>query len=310
MEQRLRVNLCGIDLVNPIIPASGTFGFGYEFSQLYDLNILGSFAFKGTTGQARFGNPTPRVAECEAGMLNAIGLQNPGVAEVKRVELPRIKEFFAKPVMANISGFTVEEYQHVASELDEEANIGWLELNISCPNVHGGGVNFGSYPDSAAQVTAAVREVTGKPLVVKLSPNVTDVVAVARACVEAGANALSVINTLIGMRFDLKTRAPILANQVGGFSGAAIFPLALRMVHQVSNAVNVPVIGIGGVHSAEQVIEMMIAGATAVQVGTANLVDPFACPRIISELPAVMDRLGIDTLEQLIGEIAQKRNGE
>ncbi|MDO4665423.1 MAG: dihydroorotate dehydrogenase [Actinomycetaceae bacterium] len=299
-DERLRVNLCGIDLDNPIIPASGTFGFGREFARLYDLNILGSFSFKGTTAQARFGNPTPRIAECPAGMINAVGLQNPGVAAVKTTELPWIQQHFAKPVMANISGFSLEEYRHVASELADEPAIGWFEVNISCPNVHGGGLNFGSYPETAAEVTAAVREVTDKPLIVKLSPNVTDVAEIARACVDAGADALSVINTLLGMRFDLKMREPVIANQIGGYSGTGVYPVALRMVYQIAGAVNVPIIGIGGISSAEQVVEMMMAGATAVQIGTANLVEPYACPQIIADLPSVMDRYGIARLTDLI----------
>ena len=298
---RLNVRLCGIELDNPVIPASGTFGFGYEFAQLYDINCLGTFSFKGTTRERRFGNPTPRIAECTAGMINAVGLQNPGVDEVIGKELPQLKKVFHKPVMANISGFSLEEYREVAEKLEAVDQIGWLEVNISCPNVHGGGMTFGTQPDAAASVVKAVREVTKKPLIVKLSPNVTDIVAIAKSCEDAGADGISLINTLLGMRMDLRTKRPVIANVMGGFSGPAILPVALRMVYQVYAAVKIPVVGMGGVSSAEDVIEMMLCGATAVEVGAANLVNPFACRDIIRDLPAVMDRYGIDSLEEIIG---------
>ncbi|MBQ9307779.1 MAG: dihydroorotate dehydrogenase [Clostridia bacterium] len=298
---RLNVRLCGIELDNPVIPASGTFGFGYEFAQLYDINCLGTFSFKGTTRERRFGNPTPRIAECTAGMINAVGLQNPGVDEVIGKELPQLKKVFHKPVMANISGFSLEEYREVAEKLEAVDQIGWLEVNISCPNVHGGGMTFGTQPDAAASVVKAVREVTTKPLIVKLSPNVTDIVAIAKSCEDAGADGISLINTLLGMRMDLRTKRPVIANVMGGFSGPAILPVALRMVYQVYAAVKIPVVGMGGVSSAEDVIEMMLCGATAVEVGVANLVNPFACRDIIRDLPAVMDRYGIDSLEEIIG---------
>ncbi|MBR1686755.1 MAG: dihydroorotate dehydrogenase [Clostridia bacterium] len=298
---RLNVRLCGIELDNPVIPASGTFGFGYEFAQLYDINCLGTFSFKGTTRERRFGNPTPRIAECTAGMINAVGLQNPGVDEVIGKELPQLKKVFHKPVMANISGFSLEEYREVAEKLEAVDQIGWLEVNISCPNVHGGGMTFGTQPDAAASVVKAVREVTKKPLIVKLSPNVTDIVAIAKSCEDAGADGISLINTLLGMRMDLRTKRPVIANVMGGFSGPAILPVALRMVYQVYAAVKIPVVGMGGVSSAEDVIEMMLCGATAVEVGAANLVNPFACRDIIRDLPAVMDRYGIDILEEIIG---------
>ena len=298
---RLSVSLCGIELTNPIIPASGTFGYGHEFSQFYDLDLLGSFSMKGTTLYPRFGNPTPRIAEAPAGMLNAVGLQNPGVDAVIAEELPRLKAVFHKPVMANVSGFSVEEYTQVCARFDAEPQVGWLEVNISCPNVHGGGMSFGTDPKAAAEVTRAVKAVTAKPVIVKLSPNVTDIVSIAKACEDAGADGLSLINTLLSLRIDLKTRKPILANTTGGLSGPAVFPLALRMVWQVSQAVKIPVIGLGGVSSAEDAAEMMLAGATAVQVGAANLRDPFACPKIIEALPAVLDRMGAENIREIIG---------
>ena len=298
---RLSVTLCGIELDNPLIPASGTFGYGYEFAELYDINILGTFSFKGTTRDPRFGNPTPRIAEAPSGMLNSVGLQNPGVEKVIAEELPRLRKCFHKPVMANVSGFSVEDYAYTAALLDREEQVGWLEINISCPNVHGGGMAFGTDPAAAARVTEAVKKVTTKPVVVKLSPNVTDIAAIARACEEAGADALSLINTLLGMRIDLKTRKPILANTMGGLSGPAVFPVALRMVYQVSRAVKIPVIGMGGVSTAEDVIEMMLAGATAVGIGAANLTDPCVCRDILRELPETMDRYGIDNLRDIIG---------
>ena len=298
--EKLSVNLCGIELDNPIIPASGTFGFGYEFAELYDINILGTFSFKGTTKEARFGNPTPRIAECTSGMINAVGLQNPGVDNVIGVELPKLAKCFNKKVMANVSGFSVEEYVYTCEKIDKCDQVGWIEVNVSCPNVHGGGMSFGTSPEAAAEVTRAVKAVTTKPIIIKLSPNVTDIVSIAKACEAAGADGISLINTLLGMRIDLRTRKPIIANKMGGFSGAAIFPVAVRMVYQVAHAVDIPVVGMGGVSSAEDVIEMMLAGATAVQVGAANLIDPFACKRIIEDLPAVMDKYGINSLEEII----------
>ncbi len=298
---RLTVNLCGVELDNPIIPASGTFGYGYEFAELYDINILGSFSFKGTTKEPRFGNPTPRIAECPMGMINAVGLQNPGVDKVIAEELPKMRQHFHKKVMANVSGFSVEDYAYTCERLNGEEDIGWFEVNVSCPNVHGGGMSFGTSPDAAAEVTAAVRKVTDKPLFIKLSPNVTDIVSIAKACEAAGADGISLINTLLGMRIDLKTKKPVIANKMGGFSGSAIFPVAVRMVYQVAAAVNIPVVGMGGVSSAEDVIEMMLAGATAVEVGAANLIDPFACKTIIEELPRVMDKYGIQNLNDIIG---------
>ena len=296
----MKVNLCGIELDNPIIPASGTFGFGYEFAELYDINILGTFSFKGTTKEARFGNPTPRIAECPNGMINAVGLQNPGVEKVIGVELPKLAKCFNKKVMANVSGFSVDEYVYTCEKIDKCDQVGWIEVNVSCPNVHGGGMSFGTSPEAAAEVTRAVKAVTTKPIIIKLSPNVTDIVSIAKACEAAGADGISLINTLLGMRIDLKTRKPVIANKMGGFSGAAIFPVAVRMVYQVAHAVNIPVVGMGGVSSAEDVIEMMLAGATAVQVGAANLVDPFACKKIIEDLPAVMDKYGINSLSEII----------
>ena len=296
-----KVTLCGIEIDNPVIPASGTFGFGKEFHELYDINILGSFSFKGTTREPRFGNPTPRIAEAPSGMLNAVGLQNPGVDHVIAHELPELRTFFHKPVMANISGFAVDEYVEVCEKLDKEDGIGWLEVNISCPNVHGGGMSFGTDPKAAAEVTKAVREVTTKPIIIKLSPNVTDIVSIAKACEDAGADAVSLINTLMGMRLNLRTRKPIIANVTGGYSGPAVFPVAVRMVYQVSKAVKIPVVGLGGVSSAEDVLEMMMAGATAVQVGAANLIDPWACKKIVEDLPKVMEKYGIESLTDIIG---------
>ena len=298
---RLSVDLCGIELDNPVIPASGTFGYGYEFAEYYDINLIGTFSFKGTTREARFGNATPRIAEAPSGLLNAVGLQNPGVDKVISEELPRLQRVFRKPVMANVSGFSVEEYVEVCRRLDSQEQIGWLEVNISCPNVHGGGMSFGTDPRQAAAVTKAVKAVTQKPVIMKLSPNVTDITAIAKACADAGADAVSLINTLLSMRIDLKTRKPLLSNKTGGLSGPAIFPLAVRMVYQVAKAVSIPVVGLGGVSSAENVIEMMLAGATAVEVGAANLVDPCACRKIIEQLPAVMDQYHINTLREIIG---------
>ena len=296
-----KVNLSGLILDNPIIPASGTFGYGYEFAEWYDINILGSFSFKGTTKEPRFGNPTPRIAETPAGMINAVGLQNPGIDKVISEELPKMRQVFHKPVVANIGGFSIEEYVHCCERIDKEACVGLIEVNISCPNVHGGGMSFGTSPEAAAEVTRAVKAVTTKPVYIKLSPNVTDIVSIAKACEEAGADGISLINTLLGMRIDLNRKKPIIANTMGGFSGSAIFPVAVRMVWQVYNAVKIPVIGIGGVTTAEDVIEMMLAGATAVQVGAANLVDPFACKTIIEELPAVMAKYKIENLSDIIG---------
>lgn len=301
VNERLKVTLCGLEMDNPVIPASGTFGYGREFAELYDVNILGTFSFKGTTRQPRFGNPTPRIAECTAGMINAVGLQNPGVEAVIAEELPRMKTYFHKPVMANVSGFSVEDYAETCALLDREEQVGWLEVNVSCPNVHGGGMSFGTSPEAAAEVTRAVKAVTKKPVIVKLSPNVTDIVSIAKACENAGADGISLINTLLGMRIDLKTKKPVIANRMGGLSGPAIFPVALRMVYQVAQAVRIPVVGMGGVSSAEDVIEMMLAGAAAVEVGAANLVDPYACKKIIEDLPAVMDRYGIGKLTDIIG---------
>ncbi|MBR3504419.1 MAG: dihydroorotate dehydrogenase [Clostridia bacterium] len=298
---RLSVNLLGIELDNPVIPASGTFGYGREFAELYDINCLGTFSFKGTTLRPRLGNPLPRIAEAPAGMLNAVGLQNPGVDRVISEELPRLKTVFRKPVMANVSGFSVEEYAETCARLDACDQVGWLEVNISCPNVHDGGMSFGTDPAMAARVTKAVKAVTTKPVIMKLSPNVTDIAAIAAACQEAGADGISLINTLMGLRISLKSRRPVLANVTGGLSGPAVFPVALRMVYQVAKAVKIPVVGMGGVSSAEDVVEMMLAGATAVEVGAANLADPFACMKIIGDLPAVMDRYGIDNLRDIIG---------
>lgn len=300
---RLSVKLCGIELDNPVIPASGTFGYGYEFAEIFDINRLGTFSFKGTTKDPRFGNPTPRIAECTAGMINAVGLQNPGVDKVISEELPKLKKCFGKPVMANVSGFSVEDYAYTCALLDKEEQVGWLEVNVSCPNVHGGGMSFGTSPEAAAEVTRAVKAVTKKPVLVKLSPNVTDIAAIAKACEEAGADGISLINTLLGMRIDLRTKRPVIANTMGGFSGPAIFPVALRMIYQVANAVSIPVVGGGGVSTAENVIEMMLAGATAVEVGAQNLVDPMACPKIIERLPEVMDKYNINSLNDIIGGV-------
>lgn len=296
-----KVNLCGIELDNPIIPASGTFGFGYEFASLYDINCLGTFSFKGTTRDERFGNPTPRIAECESGMLNSVGLQNPGVEKVIETELPRLSSCFKKKVMANISGFSVEDYVYTCEKLNSQEQIGWFEVNISCPNVHGGGLAFGTSAKNAAEVTKAVKKVTDKPVIIKLSPNVTDIAEIAKACEAEGADAISAVNTLLGMRIDLKTKKPILANKMGGFSGPAIKPVAIRMIYQIYDAVKIPIVGMGGVMNAEDVIELMLAGATAVQVGAANLVNPFACRDIINTLPKVMEKYKINDLNDIIG---------
>ena len=296
-----KVKLCGIELDNPIIPASGTFGFGYEFAELYDINILGSLSFKGTTLEPRFGNPCPRIAECDSGMLNAVGLQNPGVDKVIDVELPKLRRVFSKPSMANVSGFSLHEYVETVRKLDTVEDIGWFEVNISCPNVHGGGMSFGTSPEMAEAVTRAVRDVTKKPIIIKLSPNVTDIVSIAKACEAGGADGVSLINTLMGMRIDLKTRKPIIANKTGGFSGPAIKPVAVRMIYQVYDAVKIPIVGMGGVSTAEDVIELMLAGATAVEVGAANLVNPYASRDIILDLPRVMEKYKINSLEEIIG---------
>ena len=299
----LNVNLCGIGLSNPVIPASGTFGYGYEFAELYDINELGTFSFKGTTREPRFGNPTPRIAECTAGMINAVGLQNPGVEKVIAEELPKLKQCFHKPVMANVSGFSVEDYAYTCEKLDAQEQVGWLEVNVSCPNVHGGGMSFGTQPEAAAEVTRAVKAVTKKPVIIKLSPNVTDIAAIAKACEDAGADGISLINTLLGMRIDIRRRKSVIANTMGGFSGPAIFPVAVRMVYQVAKAVKIPIVGMGGVQSAEDVIEMMLAGATAVEVGAANLVNPYICRDIVRDLPAVMEKYGIKELSEIIGGV-------
>ncbi len=296
-----KISLCGIEIDNPVIPASGTFGFGYEFAEIYDINCLGTFSFKGTTKDARFGNPTPRIAECASGMLNAVGLQNPGVEKVIAEELPKLSKVFNKKVMANVSGFSVEDYVYTCEKLDKEEQVGWLEVNISCPNVHGGGMSFGTSPESAYEVTKAVKAVTTKPVIIKLSPNVTDIVSIAAACENAGADGISMINTLMGMRINLKTRKPIIANKTGGYSGPAILPVALRMVYQVYEAVKIPIVGMGGISTAEDVIEMMMAGATAVEVGAANLIEPYACKNIIEDLPRVMEKYGIKDLKEIIG---------
>ena len=297
-----KVTLCGIEMDNPVIPASGTFGFGYEFAELYDINCLGTFSFKGTTKDPRFGNPTPRIAECYAGMINAVGLQNPGVEKVISEELPKLAKCFSKPVMANVSGFAIEDYAYTCELLDKEPQVGWLEVNVSCPNVHGGGMSFGTQPEAAAAVTRAVKAVTKKPVIIKLSPNVTDIVSIAKACEEAGADGISLINTLLGMRINLNTRKPVIANKMGGFSGPAIFPVAVRMVYQVAHAVKIPVVGMGGVSTAEDVIELMLAGATAVEVGAANLVNPFASPDIVNDLPRAMEKYRIHNLTDIIGQ--------
>lgn len=297
----LSVNLAGMEMDNPVVPASGTFGYGKEFKDFYDINILGSFSFKGTTKDPRFGNPTPRIAECKNGMINAVGLQNPGVHHVIEHELPEMKEYFNKKVIANVSGFSVADYAYTCELLDKEEQVGILEVNVSCPNVHGGGMSFGTDPGCAAEVTRAVKAVTTKPVFIKLSPNVTDIVAIAKACEEAGADGICLINTLLGMRIDLKRRQPVIANKMGGFSGDAVFPVAVRMVYQVAKACSIPVMGCGGVSSARDVIEMMMAGATAVQVGAANLVNPYVCKDIIGDLPQECERLGIDKLSEIIG---------
>ncbi|MBQ9815740.1 MAG: dihydroorotate dehydrogenase [Lachnospiraceae bacterium] len=298
---RTQVSLCGITLDNPIIPASGTFGYGYEFAELYDINILGSFSFKGTTGEARFGNPTPRIAECQAGMINSVGLQNPGIDRVISEELPKARKCFNKSIMANIGGFSIEEYVSNCEKIDKEDQIGWIEVNISCPNVHGGGMALGTDPEMAAAIVKAVKAVTTKPVIIKLTPNVTDIVSIAKACEDAGADGISLINTLLGMRIDLKAKKPVVANKMGGYSGPGVFPVALRMVYQVYDAVQIPVVGMGGITTAEDVIEMMLAGATAVEVGAANLTDPFASKKIIEALPAAMDKYGINKLSDIIG---------
>ena len=296
-----KINLCGIEIENPIIPASGTFGYGAEFAELYDINILGTFSFKGTTRNERFGNPTPRIAETEGGMLNSVGLHNPGVEHVIAHELPELKKIFHKPVMANVSGFSVEDYVYTCEKLDSQEQVGWIEVNISCPNVHGGGMSFGTSPEAAAEVTRAVRNVTKKPIIIKLTPNVTSIADIAKACESEGADGVSLINTLSGMRINLKTQKPILKNVTGGLSGPCVFPVALRCVYQVYDAVKIPIVGMGGVSSAEDVIEMMLAGATAVEVGAANLVDPFACKKIIEDLPSVMEKYNIKNLNEIIG---------
>ena len=297
----MSVELCGVKLDNPVVPASGTFGFGREHNNFYDMNILGSISVKGTTREARFGNPTPRIAECRAGLINSVGLQNPGVDAVVAEELPRLRKIFRKPIIANISGFSIDEYVECCWKVDKEEQVAIIEVNVSCPNVHNGGMSFGTQPEMAAEVTRAVKAVTTKPVFVKLSPNVTDIVAIAKACEEAGADGICLINTLLGMRIDIKRRRPVIANKMGGFSGPAVFPVAVRMVYQVANACNVPVMGCGGVESAEDVIEMMMAGATAVQVGAANLKNPYACKQIIEDLPVVMEQLGIERLSDIIG---------
>lgn len=297
----LKTTLCGITMDNPVIPASGTFGYGYEFAELYDINCLGTFSFKGTTREARFGNPLPRIAECNDGMINAVGLQNPGVDAVIAKEMPKLAACFNKPVMANVSGFSIDEYTEVVQKLDSQEQIGWFEVNISCPNVHGGGMAFGTTCEGAAAVTKAVRQVTKKPLIIKLSPNVTNIVDIAKACEAEGADGISLINTLLGMRIDLKTKKPVIANKMGGFSGHAILPVALRMVYQVYEACDIPIVGMGGVQTAEEVVEMMLAGATAVEVGAANLINPFACKEIIEDLPRVMDKYNIKSLSEIIG---------
>lgn len=296
-----KVNLLGIEIDNPIIPASGTYGFGYEFAELYDINILGTFSFKGTTKEPRFGNPTPRIAECNVGMINSVGLQNPGVDKVINEELPKLAKVFNKPVMANVSGFSVEEYAYTCEKINECEQVGWIEVNVSCPNVHNGGMSFGTEPAAVEKVVKAVKAVTTKPIIIKLSPNVTDIVSIAKAAEAAGADGISLINTLLGMRIDIKRRQPVIANKMGGFSGSAIFPVAVRMVYQVYDAVKIPIIGMGGVSTAKDVIEMMMAGATAVQVGAANLVDPFACKKIIEELPIELEKLNVKDINEIIG---------
>jgi len=297
----MKTTLCGIELDNPVIPASGTFGYGYEFAELYDINCLGTLSMKGSTRDPRFGNPTPRIAECTGGMMNSVGLQNPGIDAVISTELPKLRKVFHKPIMANICGYSLEEYAENAAKMDKAEQVGWLEINISCPNVHCGGMSFGTVPENAAEVTRAVKAVTTKPVIMKLTPNVTDIVSIAKSCEEAGADAVSLINTMMGMAIDLRTKKPLLANITGGLSGPAVKPVALRMVYQVSQAVSIPVIGIGGIATAEDVLEMMLAGATAVEVGAANVADPFACKKIIDDLPAVMKKYNIDHLKDIIG---------
>ena len=304
-NERLKTSLCGITLDNPVLAASGCFGYGIEMSELYDINCLGSFSFKGSTKEARFGNPTPRIAECREGMINSVGLQNPGVRKVVEEELPKLKKVFSKPVMANVSGFSIEDYVYTCSVLDKEEQVGWLEVNISCPNVHGGGMSFGTSAASAAQVTAAVKAAAKKPVIMKLTPNVTDIVSIAKACEDAGADGISLINTMLGMRIDINRRKPVIANVMGGFSGPAIFPIAVRMVYQVARAVSIPVVGIGGISSAEDVIEMMMAGAVCTEVGAANLADPYICRKIVETLPEVMDRLGIEKLSDIVGIVSK-----
>ena len=296
-----KVNLLGIEIDNPIIPASGTYGFGYEFADLYDINILGTFSFKGTTKEPRFGNPTPRIAECNSGMINSVGLQNPGVDKVISEELPKLAKVFNKPVMANVSGFSVEEYAYTCEKINACEQVGWIEVNVSCPNVHNGGMSFGTEPAAVEKVVKAVKSVTTKPIIIKLSPNVTDIVSIAKAAESAGADGISLINTLLGMRIDIKRRQPVIANKMGGFSGSAIFPVAVRMVYQVYDAVKIPIIGMGGVSNAKDVIELMMAGATAVQVGAANLVDPYACKSIIEDLPNELAKLNVKDINEIIG---------
>ncbi len=296
-----KVNLLGIEIDNPVIPASGTYGFGYEFAELYDINVLGTFSFKGTTKEPRFGNPTPRIAECTAGMINSVGLQNPGVEKVISEELPKLAKVFDKPVMANVSGFSVEEYAYTCEKINACEQVGWIEVNVSCPNVHNGGMSFGTEPAAVEKVVKAVKTVTTKPIIIKLSPNVTDIVSIAKAAESAGADGISLINTLLGMRIDIKRRQPVIANKMGGFSGSAIFPVAVRMVYQVYDAVKIPIVGMGGVSTAKDVIEMMMAGATAVQVGAANLVDPFACKTIIEDLPNELAKLNVKDINEIIG---------
>lgn len=296
-----KINLSGIVIDNPVIPASGTFGYGYEFASIYDINCLGTFSFKGTTKEERFGNPTPRIAECTQGIINSVGLQNPGVEKVIGEELPKLKKYFSKPVIANVSGFSLEEYVYSCQRLNDQEQIGWFEVNISCPNVHGGGMSFGTFPESAFKVTKEVKKVTTKPIYMKLSPNVTDIVSIAKACEDAGADGISMINTSVGMRIDLKTKKPVIANKIGGFSGKAIKPIALQMVYKVYEAVKIPILGIGGISSAEDVLEMMLAGATAVQIGAQNLIDPYVCKNVIEDLPHVMQKYEINSLQDIIG---------
>lgn len=295
------VSLCGVELTNPVVPASGTFGFGYEFNDIYDINILGAISIKGTTKEARFGNALPRIAECTSGLINSIGLQNPGIDAVIEKEIPRLRQVYRKPIISNISGFSIEEYVECCEKMDKVADVDILEVNISCPNVHNGGMSFGTLPENAEAVTKAVKKVTTKPVFIKLTPNVTDIVSIAKACEQGGADGISLINTSQGMRVDLKTRKPVIANKIGGFSGRAIFPIAMKMVYQVYEAVKLPIMGIGGVATAEDVIEMMMAGATAVQVGAENLVNPYACKDIITNLPKVMEKYRINDLNEIIG---------